>query len=92
MAGPRYRAVAAELMLVEPLDLFTALFHRPSGITHILTEPAPQILAALQAQALDPAALLDRLARDFDLGEADGAAILQARLDELEAAGLVERV
>jgi len=34
MAGPRYRAVAAESILVEPLDLFTALFHQ-IGRAHV---------------------------------------------------------
>ncbi|MET4898126.1 HPr-rel-A system PqqD family peptide chaperone [Sphingomonadaceae bacterium jetA1] len=92
MAGPRYRAVAAESILVEPLDLFTALFHRPSGITHILSEPAPQILAALGEQPLDAVSLLTRLAREFDLGEAEGPALLRERLDELEAVGLIERL
>lgn len=92
MAGPRYRAAAAALLIVEPLDMFTAVFHRPSGVTHLLNEPAPQILEALADEPLDRDALLARLAQNFELGEADGAAVLQARLTELEAAGLVDRV
>lgn len=92
MAGPRYRAAAAALLIVEPLDMFTAVFHRPSGVTHLLNEPAPQILEALEDEPLDRDALLARLAQNFDLGEADGTAVLQARLAELEAAGLVDRV
>jgi len=93
MAAPRYRAAGAELLLVEPLDMFTAVFHRPSGITHLLTEPAPQILRALADAPLDAGALLARLSREFDLGEpGDAEAMLLARLAELEAAGLVERV
>lgn len=92
MAGPRYRAAAAALLIVEPLDMFTAVFHRPSGVTHLLNEPAPQILEALADEPLDRDALLARLAQNFDLGDADGTAVLQARLTELEAAGLVDRV
>lgn len=92
MAGPRYRAAAASLLIVEPLDMFTAVFHRPSGVTHLLNEPAPQILEALADEALDMGALLAWLAQTYDLGDADGSAVLQARLGELEAAGLVERV
>ena len=93
MAGPRYGAAAADRLLIEPLDLFTAVFHRPSGITHLLTEPAPQILAALAQGSLDADALLACLARDYELEAAgDGAALLAERLAELEAAGLVGRV
>lgn len=94
MAGPRYRAAEAALLIVEPLDIFTAIFHRPSGITHLLNEPAPQILEALADQALDLKELLARLAHGYDLRDVggDGAAALRARLDELEAAGLVERL
>ncbi|WP_428970576.1 HPr-rel-A system PqqD family peptide chaperone [Sphingomonas sp. Xoc002] len=92
MAGPRYRAAAAALLIVEPLDMFTAVFHRPSGVTHLLNEPAPQILEALADEPLDRDTLLARLAQDYDLGDADGSAVLQARLTELEAAGLVDRV
>ena len=53
MAEPRYRTVAADLILVEPLDIFTAVFHRPSGITHLLSEPAPQIMEALVPAPLE---------------------------------------
>lgn len=94
MAGPRYRAAEAALLIVEPLDVFTAIYHRPSGITHLLNEPAPQILEALAGEPLDLGALLNRLAERFDLGDmaGEGEAALRARLDELEAAGLVDRL
>ena len=85
-----YRAPPEGGLLVAPLDEFTAVYHRASGITHLLTEPAPQILAILGEGALSLDALLDRLARDYDLEHADRAA-LAARLDELVEAGLVER-
>lgn len=92
MAGPRYRAAEAALLIVEPLDVFTAVFHRPSGVTHLLNEPAPQILEALADTPLAIEDLLARLARHYDLGAGDGAALLRVRLGELEAAGLVDRV
>ncbi len=53
MPGPRYRAADAALLIVEPLDIFTAVFHRPSGTTHLLNEPAPQILEMLADAPLD---------------------------------------
>ena len=77
-------------MRIEPLDAgLTAVFHRSSGITHLLAEPAPEIVAALGRDWIGAADLLARLADRFDLVEADGA-MLRARLDELVAAGLVE--
>lgn len=86
-----YRGPLGGDLLIAPLDEFTAVYHRASGITHLLTEPAPQILAALGDGALSLEALLDRLAGDYDIEDADHAA-LAARLDELIEAGLVERL
>jgi uncharacterized protein (DUF1800 family) len=55
----------------------------------LVADPSPEILDALAARPLTAGALLDRLARDFALADADPAA-RAARLAELEAAGLVE--
>ena len=77
-------------LFVAPLDEFTAVYHRASGITHLLTEPAPQILAVLGEGPVLLDALLARLAQDFDLTDGTREA-LAARLDELVEAGLVER-
>jgi PqqD family protein of HPr-rel-A system len=85
----RFRAPPVEALLIAELDAFTAIFHRPSGITHLLASPAPEILAALAADALDIDALMARLSEQFDIGDAAREA-LAARLDELAAAGLVE--
>jgi len=83
-----FRADPADARRAAPLDAFTAVYHRRSGITHLLTEPAPQILAILGEAGLSLDALLDRLADDYDLADATASA-LAARLDELVAAGLV---
>jgi PqqD family protein of HPr-rel-A system len=85
----RYRAPAPESLLSADLDAFTALFHRPSGITHLLASPAPEILATLADAPLDLDALLARLEADYDMADADRDA-LAARLDELVVAGLVD--
>ena len=85
----RYRAAPASALLVQPLDAFTAVFHRASGITHLLTEPAPEILAALADEALTLDGLLARLGDRYELADAEADA-LAARLEELVTAGLVE--
>jgi len=86
-----YRGPPEDGLLIAPLDAFTAVYHRASGITHLLTEPAPQILAILQEGALSLDLLLDRLERDYDLADGTREA-LAARLDELVEAGLVARL
>lgn len=85
-----YRAAAPETLRIVPLDALTLIYHRASGITHVVDAPVPEILDAL-AEPLDADALLAKLAADYDLLDADPLA-LAVRLDELAAAGLVERL
>jgi PqqD family protein of HPr-rel-A system len=70
------------------LDGITALYHKRSGMTHIVAEPVPEILAALAGKTLDLPALIATL--DVEQN-AENEAALSARLVELEAAGLVFR-
>ena len=81
----RWRA-APDHMLAVPLDTFTAVFHRPSGQTHLLVEPAPQILKIL-SEPLDGDELLCRLSAEFDV--VDDRAALSERVRELAEAGLI---
>jgi len=83
-----YRAAQAEALRIVPLDTFTAIYHRASGITHLVGPPVPEILATLGPDGLTLAGLIARLGETYDLLDADEAA-LGARLDELVAAGLV---
>ncbi|RYY46330.1 MAG: HPr-rel-A system PqqD family peptide chaperone [Sphingomonadales bacterium] len=87
---PRYRAALPATLRIVPLDALTVIYHRASGITHVVDAPVPEILAAL-SETLSLDGLLAKLARDYDLLDADPIA-LAARLDELAAAGLVERL
>ena len=90
MAGPRYIADPQSLVRKVELDGLTALYHLPSGMTHIVAPPAPQTLDALAAAPADADELAARLSEDFDLEGGEGA--MAARLAELEAAGLVRRL
>ncbi|MES1975784.1 MAG: HPr-rel-A system PqqD family peptide chaperone [Pseudomonadota bacterium] len=83
-----YRMARAESLRIAHLDSFIAVYHRSSGITHLITAPAPEILATLGEAGMSLAALGERLAQDYELGDLDESA-LAARLDELVAAGLV---
>ena len=92
MTATAYRADPPEARRVIALDGVALVFHRPSGLTHILAPPAPQILEALAEGEAEPAALLERLKRDYDFGDSDDLeAALEARLAELETSGLVWR-
>lgn len=95
MARPQtiiYKAETAGRLLVEPLDAMTLIYQRRSGITHIVAEPVPEILAAMGEDALTADAVAQRLASEFELDSADAAEIVAARLEELAMLGLVERI
>jgi PqqD family protein of HPr-rel-A system len=91
MAGPLYIADPEGALRRAELDGLTACFHRPSGMTHILAPPAPQILAVLAENAGGIAEILARIGEHFEIEAEDKAAAIAARLAELEAAGLVRR-
>ena len=88
MAGPLYIADPEDAVTEVALDGLTVLFHAPSGMTHIVAAPAPEILDALREGPADAPELLRRLRARFEF---DGDEAIHARLDELEAAGLVRR-
>ena len=91
MAGPRYTTDPQEDVQAVALDGLSVLFHRPSGMTHIVATPAPEILAALREGPADAAELLARLRALYDFEDEAAADAVTARLDELEQAGLVWR-
>ena len=91
MPDPLYRMARPEDFRVAHLDSFMAVYHRSSGITHLITAPAPEILATLGEAGMTFTALRDTLGSDYELGDLDDAA-LAARLDELVAAGLVSTI
>jgi PqqD family protein of HPr-rel-A system len=89
MAERLYRAAPADALRIVPLDDFTLIFHRPSGLSHLVTAPAPEIIEVLGDEALTRATLMARLGERFELADASIEA-LDARLSELVAVGLVE--
>jgi PqqD family protein of HPr-rel-A system len=86
----RYRAAPAATLRIEPLDALTLIYHRASGITHLVDSPVPELLELL-AEALTLDQALAVLAERFDLVDPERDS-LAARIDELVASGLVERL
>jgi PqqD family protein of HPr-rel-A system len=85
-----YRAPSAEAMAVAELDDLAVIYHRLSGMTHVVEPLVPELLAALGEDWTSALELLERLRAQFEMPDAD-AGVLAARLDELVEAGLVER-
>lgn len=92
MAGPVFHADPEAAISSIALDGLILLFHAPSGMTHIVAPPAPEILAALRLGPADAGELLARLRAWYDFEGDEAADAIEARLEELEAAGLVRRV
>jgi PqqD family protein of HPr-rel-A system len=83
-------ADSADDILMTPLDGLTALYHRKSGITHVVAEPVPQILEVLGHNPLSETALFDALVAQYDVpATTEMRAALASRLDELKEVGLL---
>lgn len=82
---------------VQSLDYMSLLYDRNSGITHIIAEPAPQIIEALGNKALTPSQVEQYLQKTYDIkSDEDNDAetfehIITARLDELVDMGLANK-
>lgn len=92
MTVPVYIADPADQRTVVVLETLVAVFHVPSGATHLLAPPAPEILDALGEGPADIDAILARLRRAHDVPDEGAREAIAARLDELEASGLVRRL
>jgi PqqD family protein of HPr-rel-A system len=91
MAGIRYIADPEDEVSVVALDGLSVLYHAPSGMTHIVVAPAPEILAALRDGPADAPELLRRLSERYAFEGDEAEVAIHARLGELEEAGLVRR-
>ncbi|WP_327751841.1 HPr-rel-A system PqqD family peptide chaperone [Sphingobium sp. SJ10-10] len=73
------------------LEDMVLLYHRPSGQTHMVISPVPEILATLEeGAALTAGEVHVELTRLYDLGPAEEAVPqVEAHLAELTTLGLV---
>ncbi|QJQ32496.1 HPr-rel-A system PqqD family peptide chaperone [Sphingomonas lacunae] len=88
---PVWHGPGAGRLRLEPLDTLTIAYDRTSGQTHLLAPPLPELLDLLAAGPATGAALVARMAEQFDLGDQDVPSLVAERLAELTAMGLVER-
>ena len=79
-APQRYFRDCRGSVLVRRLDDLTLLYHRPSGMTHLLDSPLPEILDELEEKPQATGTILERLSRAYDLGAAEEAS--KAGLDD----------
>ncbi len=92
MSRPRYIADPEQALKLVELDGLLLLFHQPSGMTHFVAPPAPQILDALRLGPADIEEIFGRLRAWYDFEVDEDLEALEARLGELESAGLVARL
>ena len=89
----KYRAAASDDLIWHDLDSMTLLFHRTSGITHMLADPVTAIMEVMEGLSLTAEEIAARLAEKFDIeAEMEAEDIILARLEELSELGLVTRV
>jgi PqqD family protein of HPr-rel-A system len=88
--APTYRADFSQHCRTHAIDGLTLAFHRPSGTTHFLTSPMPEILALLAESPMDAATLCSKLCERLELPyDEEALVVIEARLGELVASGLV---
>lgn len=89
----QFKAANPEDIILHMLDTMSLVFHRPSGLTHIVADPIPAILEVMQQDVSTPAQIAKALENNFDLEEGvDVENVVLARLAEMNTLGLVERI
>ena len=91
MTAALYRTDFPHQCRTHVIDGSVLVFHRPSGATHFLTSPAPEILALLADTPMDAAELSRKLCERLDVPLDDEArTVVEIRIAELIGTGLVQ--
>jgi len=93
--APVYRAAAADSMRRIGLGALQAVYHRPSGLTHLLADPAPALLDLIARHPCNADAALAALHAEYRIDADDDRpealrAVIAAWLAELAQFGLAE--
>lgn len=92
MTAPLYSTDFPGLCLTREIDDMLLVFHRPSGATHFLDSPVPEMLGLLGEGPVGAEALGEALCERLGIpADAEAQAVIAARLEELVAVGLVQR-
>lgn len=84
-----WHAPAPDDMRVEAIDGLTLIYHHKSGLTHLLAEPLPQILALIGQQGASVDDLIGRLRDEFEVVDPEGLdSRVRECLSQLAALGL----
>jgi len=90
--SPLFTTDFPQLCLTREIDGLLLVFHRPSGTTHFLERPAPEMLELISGRPMTAEALTDALCERFGFGaDAEARTVIAVRLAELVAVGLVRR-
>lgn len=90
MTKPIYRTDFPQHCRTHPIDGMTLVFHRPSGATHFLDSPVPEMLALLAAEPCDADRLTAALCQSMGIVEDEEAlTVVEKRLSDLIGIGLV---
>lgn len=91
MTAPIYRTDFPSQCRAHPVDGMTLVFHRPSGATHFLDSPVPEMLTLLGEAPADAATLTAKLCDRLGVEpDEEALAVVETRLAELVATGLVQ--
>jgi PqqD family protein of HPr-rel-A system len=85
-----YRAEPIDSCRMMEVEGMTMLYHRPSGVTHLLISPMPDMLELLREVPCNAIILAERLCHRLGLqADEEAQAVVAERLKELTAIGLV---
>lgn len=91
MSRPIYHTDLRSQCRTHAIDGMTLVFHRPSGATHFLDSPMPEILTLLAERPDGAEGLCTRLCEKLGLApDAEALAVVETRLGELAGIGLVQ--
>lgn len=94
----RYKIRNMRNLSLQHLDYMALLYDRQSGITHIIAQPAPQIIEALGHNILEPTQIEKILNKQYDIQSFEDdnidsfEDIIIARLDEFVDLGIAEKI